>query len=198
MDKAAEERGLSCPECGGKLKEVYAEATYGRFLLLDQCRACGGVWFDKWELYFVKAESIKALEEVDLNALVSPVAGSAGSDKCPKCNVDLIPFNAPLLPKDASIKRCQRCSGLWLNRGELGKYARHRESFKKENGLYRPGLETLKHLQKELDVSNISAPSTLDTLQATSLDEPPIEPKELAKDVGFLVLQALLRLVFKF
>ncbi len=198
MDGTAEDRKISCPACGGRLKEVYAEATYGRFLLLDQCRACGGVWFDKWELYFVKAEAIKELEETDFNALASPAGGSAGSNKCPKCNVDLIPFNDPLLPKDASIKRCPGCSGLWLNRGELGKYATHRETFQKDDNTYRPGLETLKHLQKELDVSNISAPPTLDTLRTTGLDEPPIEPKELAKDVGFLVIQALLRLVFKF
>lgn len=198
MDGAAEERRLSCPVCGGRLKEVYAEATYGRFLLLDQCQSCGGVWFDKWELYFVKAGTIRDLEKVNLDALASIASGKAGPDRCPKCNEALIPFIDPLLPKDASIKRCRKCSGLWLNRGELGKYATHRESFQRDSTTYRPGIETLRHLQKELDVSNISAPPTLDTLQAAGLDEPPIEPKELAKDVGFLVLQALLRLVFKF
>ncbi|MDO8427307.1 MAG: zf-TFIIB domain-containing protein [Deltaproteobacteria bacterium] len=195
MGEGAKDKKIFCPGCGGDLKEAYAEATYGRFLLLDQCPDCGGVWFDKWELYFVKAKAIKGLGEVDLKALASPVVEKAGSDKCPRCEVGLIPFTDPFLPKDASIKRCTQCHGLWLNRGELGKYARHKESFKKDNGLFKPDMETLRRLQKELDVSNISAPSTLGL---AGLDEPPIEPKELAKDVGFLVLQALLRLVFKF
>lgn len=194
----AQDKILNCPCCGGELKEVYAEANYGRVLLLDQCHGCGGVWFDKWELYFVKPGSLKTLEAVDVKGLLAPHTDKCGRNQCPKCSSELVAFNDPFLPKDASIKRCPACSGIWLNRGELGKYAGFKSALTGNLREANPSeLETLKHLQKELKVSDIAKPTTLEL--ASALDnEPPLNTKEVAKDVGFLILQSLLRLVFKF
>lgn len=184
---------LKCPGCGAKLVEVYAEATYGRVLLLEQCEGCGGVWFDRWELHFVKDAALKSLHEVDLSAFKSlaNIEGIHGKNLCPKCEEELLPFIDPMLPKDATIKRCDRCSGLWLNRGDLRKYASHRETYRgasAKNGTAE--LATLKHLQKELKASELGKAAPVP-------EEPPIDTKELAKDVGFLALQTLLRMVFK-
>lgn len=187
---------LYCPGCGGRLREVWAEANYGRVLLLDQCDSCGGVWFDRWELYFVKPASLKSLHAVDFKTFLSENPFKKGSGECPRCSVSLVSFNDPLLPKDATIKRCERCSGLWLNRGDLSKYAIHREAHRGPDG---PAAElsTLKHLQKELNTKNLGRPTTLELASALE-NEPPIDTREVVKDMGFLILQSLLRLVFKF
>lgn len=190
------EKRLECPGCAGTLKEAWAEANYGRVLLLDQCPSCGGVWFDRWELYFAKSDSIKSLHAVDVKAFLGAVPRRVGSAECPGCSVSLVPFTDPSLPPDATIKRCPRCSGVWLNRGDLLKYASFKERFKPPAPTAGE-IKVLKSLQKELNASKICIPTTLEL--ASALDnEPPVETKEVVKDIGFLILQALLRLVFKF
>lgn len=189
--------GMKCPGCGGALKEVYAGANYGRVLLLDQCADCGGVWFDRWELYFARPSSLKSLHRIDTESFSAVNPARRGTGGCPKCGHELKPFIDPVLPKDASIKRCDACKGLWLNRGELEKYAEFKASFGgREPGPSSPEeLKALKDLQKELDTSGFAVPHE----PAASLDgEPPIETREVLKDVGFLILQTLVRLVFKF
>ncbi len=183
-----------CPGCGGDLKEVFAKATYGRVLLLDQCGRCGGVWFDRWELYFLKPDEALRLDTVDLNAIAALNPTLKGSGKCPACSVPLTDFNDPALPRDASLKRCPECSGLWLNRGELTKYAAHRASLQgagKKAEPEGPKLETLKNLQKALDTSAITTPWT------PAIDDSPIRPKEMARDLAPIILQILFKLIFK-
>lgn len=194
---AAEEKKLVCPGCADTLKEAWAEANYGRVLLLDQCASCGGVWFDRWELYFAKAASIKSLHTVDMKAFLGPVPLRTGSNECPRCSTALVPFTDPSLPGDATIKRCSRSAGVWLNRGDLLKYASHKERFRPASFGPAPEIKALKSLQKELNTSKIGIPTTLELASALEND-PPIETKEVVKDMGFLILQALLRLVFKF
>ncbi|MBI4949623.1 MAG: zf-TFIIB domain-containing protein [Deltaproteobacteria bacterium] len=197
----AKKDAIKCPECGGALNEVYAEATYGRVILLDQCAVCGGVWFDRWELYFVKGASLKSLDTVDVKSLLADNTLRKGTERCPRCDETLILFKDPMLPKDALIERCEKCSGLWLNRGELTRYANHKESsFGNTAGATRTQgeLNVLRNLQKELDTATIAPTSTLKELELSSaIEEGSVETKEVAKDIGFLILQSLVRLVFK-
>jgi Zn-finger nucleic acid-binding protein len=195
-----EPQKLICPECGGVLHEVYAAANYGRVLLLDQCKGCGGVWFDRWELYFVTDKSIKDLEGIDASSFASESPVHTGKGQCPRCEKALTVFTDANLPKDALIERCPLCNGLWLNRGELGKYAAHRKTFRASRPDYNGGTaetDALKHLQKELRLGNMATPTTLE-LAANLQDETPVNSKEVAKDLAFLALQSLMRLVFKF
>lgn len=196
------EKRLKCPGCAAGLKEAWAGANYGRVLLLDQCESCGGVWFDRWELYFAKPESIKSLHAIDMKAFLGPVPLSVpprtGCGECPRCSTPLVPFTDPSLPPDATIKRCPRCSGVWLNRGDLLKYASFKERFSSPApATAAQEIGALKSLQKELNTSKLSIPTTLELASALE-NEPPVETKEVVKDIGFLILQALLRLVFKF
>ena len=64
-------RPLQCPGCGSSLKEVCAEANYGRYLLLDQCPDCGGIWFDNWELYYLKNGEANRLDPIDSEKLLT-------------------------------------------------------------------------------------------------------------------------------
>lgn len=190
-----ENKTLRCPGCPGALADVYAEANYGRVMLLDQCQGCGGVWFDKWELYFLKGKALEALHTVDEKSLFSTWEGK-GAGKCPKCDdVKLELFIDPQLPKDATIMRCNSCGGLWLNRGDIEKYANGKKTTKipaGETTFTMPvPLDTLKHLQKDLDTRTLAA------REDAPAQEPPLNGREFAKDVGFLLLQSVLRLVFK-
>jgi len=188
---------LICPGCGGPLGHVRAEANYGRVLLLDQCADCGGVWFDRWELYFALPASLLSLREMDGAGFSGPNPAKKGTGECPKCGRELIGFTDPMLPGDAEIDRCERCNGLWLNRGGLEKYANHKASFAGKGASAGPAteLKVLENLQKVLDTSRMVAPPQAPALSG---EEPPIETRELLKDMGFLILQSLVRLVFKF
>lgn len=191
---------LFCPECGGLLHEVYAAANYGRVLLLDQCKGCGGVWFDRWELYFVTDRSVRDLEAIDSASFAAPVAPHPAKGMCPRCEKTLAVFTDPNLPKDALIERCPGCNGLWLNRGELGKYAAHRWAFrgKRESEPGTAETSALKHLQKELKIGDIAMPTTLELAASELREAPPMSTREVAKDMAFLALQSLVRLIFKF
>ncbi len=197
-----------CPGCGNGLKGVYAEAHYGRYLLLDQCQACGGIWFDRWELYYLEEEETNRLDPVDRERLLTLSSFKKGPDLCPRCQVGLQPFRDPSLPEDARIERCPGCNGLWLNRGELRKYTGHKTTLRNrgtDSGHQRPDisphptleqnpkkLEALQKLGQALSTTvspQISGPSTLGEIE--------IDSAELTKDLVSVVLQVLLRLILK-
>lgn len=196
-----------CPGCGGDLKEVYAEAHYGRYLLLDQCNSCGGIWFDKWELYYLKDNEADRFDPVDRERILAPLSFRKGFGLCPVCKTDLEPFHDLNLPEDANIERCPGCNGLWLNRGELKRYHEHKIALKsrqKETPLpldlpplltledHNKRLEELKNLGKALSTRvNPEIPDTI------TLDGPEIDRGELAKDLIFIIIQVLLKLFLK-
>lgn len=195
---------LKCPECAAQMHEVYTEANYGRVIMVDQCKRCGGVWFDRWELYFLTDESLRSLEHVDIAAFIAPNAAARvkkSGHECPRCEKELISFIDPMLPKDTDIKRCAGCHGLWLNRGAIGKYKSRRQELrgtllnelKDTSQDTRPNttkIEMLKKLQKELDVKSLA-------YERPAEPDEPIKPKEFAADLGLLALDALLSMVFK-
>ncbi len=207
MSNQEEAKKGSCPGCGGELREVYAEAHYGRYLSLDQCQDCGGIWFDRWELYYLKEDEANRLDLVDKGRLLSHLTFRKGAGLCPACEIDLKPFHDLNLPEDANIERCPQCSGLWLNRGELRRYEDHKRLLKEgQKGDIRPSdqlpkptpnaynkrLEDLQSLGKAISVR-----ITPETQDPAGLDETEIEGKELAKDLVFIIVQILLRLFLK-
>jgi Zn-finger nucleic acid-binding protein len=197
---------LLCPGCGSLLKEVYAEANYGRYLLLDQCPDCGGIWFDSWELYYLKSEEADQLDPVDREKLLSLASLRKGSGECPRCETELEPFQDPVLPKDARIEHCTKCNGLWLNRGELHHYAEHKSGLivkQKSAHATQPAaapaskdgnekMEALKNLGQAL-----STRVSPEIDEPMNLDDTELDRSELAKDLIPVVIQALLRLFLK-
>jgi len=110
-----------CPHCRQPLGEVTARARSGYLLALDQCRGCGGIWFDRWELFPLDHTEVARLESVDTERLMSEQPARRGAGQCPRCAVDLRPFRDPVLPPDARVERCFVCEGMWLQRGELSR-----------------------------------------------------------------------------
>ncbi|MBI5562286.1 MAG: zf-TFIIB domain-containing protein [Deltaproteobacteria bacterium] len=115
---------LICPACGAAMAAGRLEAHYGRVVVIDRCPGCGGVWFDRWELYSLTGWALRGLLEDG----AAPGPARAGSGQCPRCGVALVPYLDPMLPKDAGIKRCAQCSGVWLDRDGVARYAEYKEN----------------------------------------------------------------------
>lgn len=205
---AQPDKKLICPECGNGLKEVYAEANYGRALLLDQCDECGGIWFDSWELYYLKDAETKRLDTINSDKLLGLVPSQRGSGLCPRCDdSSLEPFQDANLPTGSKIQRCPRCNGLWLNRGELFKYEEHKNKLRSRLETAQAstkGAEAVLAVDGQLakweTVSRLGA--VLNTRPELNADTPASEDnnwdrKELTKDALFLILQILFKIVFK-
>ena len=119
---------VQCPHCHIPMNEVTARANPGTLIQLDQCRKCGGIWCDKWELFPVdpdEAERVDAKDAVDQSLLAAPVTLTRRSLYCPRCTAPLQRCNDPVLPADLLFERCWRCEGIWLNRGQMRRYKDH-------------------------------------------------------------------------
>lgn len=119
--------GLRCPNDDGHLRQVSAHARHGTNILLDQCESCGGLWFDKWELFQVDPEEARAIDSVDKKSLRFP-SGSHEEPLCPHCRKRLEAFHDRNIPANIQMLSCQACGGFWLNHGEVSGYAAFRES----------------------------------------------------------------------
>ena len=124
---------MLCPNCKTKMHPVKTESHYGANIFLDQCPSCGGVWFDKRELYRVKdGEAVDIRESVDpldvdkLGELVSIEKELV----CPNDGVSLQLFVDPLFPKTIEIERCPECGGFWFNHGEFSGFQDWRREHK--------------------------------------------------------------------
>jgi Zn-finger nucleic acid-binding protein len=115
--------------------EMMARANPGTLIQLDQCRKCGGIWCDKWELFPVdpdEAERMDAKDAVDESLLAAPVKLARRSLYCPRCTAPLQLCDDPALPADLVFERCLRCEGIWLNRGKLRRYKDHQKKVQLE------------------------------------------------------------------
>lgn len=114
---------ILCPQCDLDMKEVTAQANPGQLIILDQCPKCGGIWCDKWELFPIQAEEASRLEPADEQALREP---QRIDDKktlyCPRCTAQLLAAKDPALPPDLHLRRCLKCDGIWLNRGQFTRF----------------------------------------------------------------------------
>lgn len=189
--------GLRCPRCHSELKEVTAPARPGYLLILDQCPRCGGIWFDKWELFPVDEEAAKELDTIDKERLWQPVEAKDRSLSCPRCRCSLVHFHDPSLPEDVRIDRCQICEGMWLNRGMLRRYKEYQqERRRKAKGITADELRHLAHSYQE--AKNWVAVRDLSGSLASAREEE-VSTAEVIRDVvqgvGWVILQTLLRLL---
>jgi Zn-finger nucleic acid-binding protein len=109
-----------------------ARANPGTLIELDQCRQCGGIWCDKWELFPIDPEEAARLDTVDEKLLAAPVKLTQAALYCPRCTAKLLEFKDPLLPQEIQLRRCQRCEGIWLNRGGFSRYKGHQKKIRQE------------------------------------------------------------------
>lgn len=104
------------------MAEVTARATPGTLIQIDQCRKCGGIWCDKWELFPIDPDESVRLDPLNPNLLRDKVHLPAKTLYCPRCADTLDVFADPILPQDIQLRRCRHCDGIWLNRGQFRRY----------------------------------------------------------------------------
>lgn len=123
--------------------------THSRFdesIPIDECRDCGGIWFDAGELSACRDQANPDLSWMDIEPSVPyreavpercfdwlemDYISDAESGKtcatlqCPKCRVPLFTVNY----KDTTIQIdfCNQCEGVWLDKGELEKIIKELE-----------------------------------------------------------------------
>lgn len=118
---------MICPNDKIEMRQVKVESHYGQSVIVDQCPECGGIWFDKLELYSVKQGQADTLEPLNVDILHSPSLIENSKLICPRDNAKLARFVDPYFPKEIIIVRCPVCDGLWLNRGEFTRYQHFRQ-----------------------------------------------------------------------
>lgn len=188
---------LKCPQCAAEMNQVTAEASAGYLIMLDQCRCCGGIWCDRWELYPVTAAAAARLDSVDEAALSAVVPPSDSQHECPRCRARMRRFRDPALPQDARIERCPNCDGMWLNRGELRRFKNHDTTVEPPHTpVTDRALDQLSH-QACRDPRSWPTVTTLD--RAFDATEPMSDSGEVRRDLlsgaAWLVARAALRLL---
>ncbi len=101
---------LVCPACRATLDTLFDDKLK---LEVDRCLNCNGLWFDGEELgRFLRSRQLKegAMED----SMVSQ-AHPETDRECPRCDEPLTKVRV----NQTTLDRCQRCSGLWFDHGEL-------------------------------------------------------------------------------
>ncbi len=108
MRKRALTRGRHCPKCGKPMGLIQLEG-----IEVDLCPRCTGMWFDAGELS--RASGLEFRDTATGRALAGARRTQHG---CPSCAV---PLYERELDRGSGIfiDQCPKCSGLFLDRGEL-------------------------------------------------------------------------------
>ncbi|MGD0337089.1 MAG: zf-TFIIB domain-containing protein [Candidatus Omnitrophota bacterium] len=118
---------MDCPKCVGKLEEV--KIGRKRQFIINRCFACGGLWFDKGELFDAINKEIWDTVEFELeeeplqdDELKKEVDFDKMEAACPRCQgtEKMIKMVSPR-NKNVTIDYCTKCEGVWLDAGEYDK-----------------------------------------------------------------------------
>jgi Zn-finger nucleic acid-binding protein len=114
-----------CPRCLVSLRSARSD-----FMTVDMCTGCGGTFFDHGELAKIARKHAAQFEK--LEALVQPnraerepmAAGT--SSACPGCAAKMESYEYAYC-SGITLDRCPKCSGIWVDEGELKAIGRHIE-----------------------------------------------------------------------
>ena len=113
---------MLCPRCLSNSKEVELQKSVLHGIEIDVCNSCGGIWFDKLEL----SEAI-SLSKEEVTNFYNKLSNLSVDNKpverdlvlnCPKCNVEMNKYRY-MYTSSIYIDSCDRCEGIWLDKGEL-------------------------------------------------------------------------------
>jgi Zn-finger nucleic acid-binding protein len=83
-------RRMTCPACGGGMREATFDGHHGRRVALDLCAGCNGIWFDKMESHQLTPGATLALFK-QMGEAVAEANRPLGARKtCPRCSAVLI------------------------------------------------------------------------------------------------------------
>ena len=127
---------MKCPNDNAELYQVKIESHYGQPILLEQCKECGGIWFDETELFSARNGEAGKIEVFDSKSLWTPTNMERRVLRCPLDESELFRFRDRYFLKGIILERCPSCNGIWLNRGDFTKFQKARQQLKrpKEKG----------------------------------------------------------------
>ena len=119
---------MRCPACERTLSQmVVGDIT------VDVCKgACGGIWFDRFELRKVDEPHESAGEALlDVEKDKEVVVDHTRRRTCPQCRDMIMMRHFYSVKMQVEVDECPGCAGFWLDVGEL---AIVRREFKTEDG----------------------------------------------------------------
>lgn len=174
---------MKCPNCSHTMHQVKTKCHYGIPIVLDQCPSCGGLWFDKSELFRTKHGAAKKIELIDEKILGQIKPLKKERLKCPQDDAKLRIFSDLNFPKEIQIESCPKCGGFWFNRGEFAKYQdikekkikqREAETTPKKDDKFESQVAKLLELHSKKGVA--STIGTLGKFLATPVDRYTLTP----------------------
>ena len=132
---------MKCPNCNHELRKFAINGVD-----LDQCISCGGIWFNKGELYKAKDKEDEFLQWLDVDLFSDPkqFVGSYSTMACPRDNNPL--YEISYDNTNIKVDVCKTCQGIWLDKDE---YENIIASLKRT--LFRDDMiEYLKHLEEQI------------------------------------------------
>ncbi len=118
-----QEGGLTCPKCDTRLS-----VTGVKEVVIDHCKSCSGLWFDKGELEAivkkggddeVRSLSVAEAGEVDDEGRTwKSVWFDENEGGCPRCRTPMMRVESAG-KKDLFVDACPRCEGIWYDGGEV-------------------------------------------------------------------------------
>jgi len=201
---------MKCPNDNSVMYQVKIEGHYGQPILLEQCKECGGIWFDETELFGARHGEAEKIEVFDSKSLWTPTNIEKRLLRCPLDQSELFRFKDRYFLKGIILERCPSCNGIWLNRGDFTKFQQARQELK------RPKETSSKDKKLEEDIKHIlsvhRAEATSNTLEklggflSMPIDRTTLLPLEYSEtnleqgktgnlilDVLMLLLMALIR-----
>ena len=103
---------MQCPKCSGEA----ADFNTSDGVVVNFCRVCHGIWFDRGELALY-CETEHDLPDLDLllnQARLTPYL-------CPRCERTQLVEVPYMTGEDVLIDWCPQCRGAWLDAGEITK-----------------------------------------------------------------------------
>ena len=122
---------MKCPNDNAELYQVKIESHYGQPILLEQCKECGGIWFDETELFSARNGEAERIEVFDSKSLWTPTNMERRVLRCPLDESELFRFRDRYFLKSIILERCPSCNGIWLNRGDFTKFQKARQQLKR-------------------------------------------------------------------
>ncbi len=111
------EKPVNCPRDGSVLAEAHVLG-----LELDKCHTCDGLWCDRGEMERLRDAKLAEVEEAIERKYGNPkpLPGKvSGHMRCPRCGDARLLSHRYTYVSPVTIDRCERCLGIWLDKGEL-------------------------------------------------------------------------------
>ena len=99
---------LRCPRCDAVMSPMTMVGVH-----IDICPMCNGCWLDSKEInQLTRSRGKNAITVVLVNKKDSYAA-------CPRCKQKTLQEGGHALRPSLVLDECKKCSGVWLDRGEL-------------------------------------------------------------------------------